>query len=189
MVDLLPEIEVVAEDAFNSSPSDPKLMGPEALERFKKGEELPVARIKTPLVCRAPSQTCPAQAQLPVSGQYSLPQWQMSMTLSGASYIGLSPLTQPISLMHLRNGGGCMAGRELQKLAATFQAEAILLSPPAMQVELPLGATEDRICGTINIEKALQEGVKAYEPGLLVSAVIHVSLAIERCPPQLEQRL
>ena len=37
-----------------------------------------------------------------------------------------------------------------------------------LQVELPLGATEDRICGTINIEKALQEGVKAYEPGLLV---------------------
>lgn len=27
-------------------------------------------------------------------------------------------------------------------------------------VELPLGATEDRICGTIDIEKALTEGVK-----------------------------
>lgn len=37
-------------------------------------------------------------------------------------------------------------------------------------VELPLGATEDRICGTIDIEKALTEGVKAYEPGLLVGA-------------------
>ena len=41
--------------------------------------------------------------------------------------------------------------------------------PPARpQVELPLGATEDRICGTIDIEKALSEGIKAYEPGLLV---------------------
>ncbi len=40
------------------------------------------------------------------------------------------------------------------------------------QVELPLGATEDRICGTINIEKALQEGVKAYEPGLLVRSLL-----------------
>jgi Mg-chelatase subunit ChlI len=38
------------------------------------------------------------------------------------------------------------------------------------QVELPLGATEDRICGTIDIEKALQEGIKAYEPGLLAKA-------------------
>ena len=37
-------------------------------------------------------------------------------------------------------------------------------------MELPLGATEDRICGTIDIEKALSEGVKAYEPGLLVGA-------------------
>ena len=36
-------------------------------------------------------------------------------------------------------------------------------------MELPLGATEDRICGTIDVEKALQEGIKAYEPGLLVS--------------------
>ena len=96
MVDLLPEIEVVAEDAFNSSPSDPKLMGPEALERFMKGEELPVARIKTPLVGRAPSQTCPAQAQLPVSGQHSLLQVQMRITLSDALKVGLLPLTQPI---------------------------------------------------------------------------------------------
>ena len=37
-------------------------------------------------------------------------------------------------------------------------------------VELPLGATEDRICGTIDIEKALGQGIKAYEPGLLARA-------------------
>lgn len=37
-------------------------------------------------------------------------------------------------------------------------------------VELPLGATEDRVCGTIDIEKALSDGVKAYEPGLLAKA-------------------
>jgi len=29
---------------------------------------------------------------------------------------------------------------------------------------------EDRICGTIDIEKALTEGIKAYEPGLLARA-------------------
>ncbi|EIE25814.1 magnesium-chelatase subunit [Coccomyxa subellipsoidea C-169] len=86
MVDLLPEIEVVAEDAFNSHPTDTKLMGPDVLQRHRNGEQLPMVRVKTPLV------------------------------------------------------------------------------------ELPLGATEDRICGTINIEKALQEGVKAYEPGLLAKA-------------------
>lgn len=37
-------------------------------------------------------------------------------------------------------------------------------------VDLPLGATEDRVCGTIDIEKALSEGIKAFEPGLLARA-------------------
>lgn len=37
-------------------------------------------------------------------------------------------------------------------------------------INLPLGATEDRICGTIDLEKALTEGIKAFEPGLLANA-------------------
>merc|ERR1719468_335852 len=37
-------------------------------------------------------------------------------------------------------------------------------------VDLPLGATEDRVCGTIDIEKALTQGQKAFEPGLLAKA-------------------
>ena len=37
-------------------------------------------------------------------------------------------------------------------------------------VDLPLGATEDRLCGTIDIEKALSEGIRAFEPGLLAKA-------------------
>ncbi len=37
-------------------------------------------------------------------------------------------------------------------------------------VDLPLGATEDRLCGTIDIEKALSDGVRAFEPGLLAKA-------------------
>ena len=34
-------------------------------------------------------------------------------------------------------------------------------------VELPLGATEDRVVGTLDIEKALREGIKALQPGIL----------------------
>lgn len=34
-------------------------------------------------------------------------------------------------------------------------------------VELPLGATEDRVTGTLDIEKALRLGIKALEPGIL----------------------
>ena len=37
-------------------------------------------------------------------------------------------------------------------------------------IDLPLGSTEDRVCGTIDIEKALSEGIKAFEPGLLAAA-------------------
>jgi magnesium chelatase subunit I len=41
---------------------------------------------------------------------------------------------------------------------------------PVPVVDLPLGATEDRVCGTIDIEAALTQGVKRFEPGLLAQA-------------------
>ncbi|HSE98639.1 MAG TPA: magnesium chelatase ATPase subunit I [Blastocatellia bacterium] len=41
---------------------------------------------------------------------------------------------------------------------------------PVPVVDLPLGATEDRVCGTLDIERALVDGVKAFEPGLLARA-------------------
>ncbi|MGB9960558.1 MAG: putative cobaltochelatase [Candidatus Bathyarchaeales archaeon] len=37
-------------------------------------------------------------------------------------------------------------------------------------VELPIGATEDRLVGTIDIEKAIKTGEKHFEPGLLAEA-------------------
>jgi magnesium chelatase subunit I len=49
---------------------------------------------------------------------------------------------------------------------ATLKTEKI----PVPVVDLPLGATEDRVCGTIDIEQALTSGVKAFEPGLLAQA-------------------
>lgn len=50
------------------------------------------------------------------------------------------------------------------------QTELPLAQKKVPMVDLPLGATEDRVCGTIDIEKALSEGVKAFEPGLLAKA-------------------
>lgn len=41
---------------------------------------------------------------------------------------------------------------------------------PARMVELPVGASEDRLVGALDIERALSEGVKAFEPGLLAAA-------------------
>jgi magnesium chelatase subunit I len=37
-------------------------------------------------------------------------------------------------------------------------------------VDLPLGATEDRVVGALNLERALSDGAKVFEPGLLARA-------------------
>ena len=79
-------IDIVKDDAFMSSPTDPNLMSPEVLAKYRAGETLETAKV------------------------------------------------------------------------------------PINMVDLPLGATEDRVCGTIDIEKALTEGTKAFEPGLLAKA-------------------
>ncbi|WP_022975038.1 magnesium chelatase ATPase subunit I [Nevskia ramosa] len=41
---------------------------------------------------------------------------------------------------------------------------------PVPVVDLPLGATEDRVVGALDLEKALAQGIKAFEPGLLARA-------------------
>jgi magnesium chelatase subunit I len=41
---------------------------------------------------------------------------------------------------------------------------------PTPLVELPLGATEDRLVGSLHIERALAEGRRHFEPGLLAAA-------------------
>ena len=86
LADLLPDIEAVAGDPFNSSPTDPDLMGSDVRAMVLQGVKVETRLMRTPLV------------------------------------------------------------------------------------DLPLGATEDRVCGTIDFERALIEGVKAFEPGLLAKA-------------------
>lgn len=86
LVDLLPPIEVVENDQYNSDPYDTDLMSDEVLEKINDNKPLSIIQVKTPMI------------------------------------------------------------------------------------DLPLGATEDRVCGTIDIEKAISEGKKAFEPGLLAQA-------------------
>jgi magnesium chelatase subunit I len=47
-----------------------------------------------------------------------------------------------------------------------YETEAIKIP----RVELPLGATEDRVCGTINLKEILSGGTNTFEPGLLARA-------------------
>jgi magnesium chelatase subunit I len=86
LADLLPEIEVVAGDPFNSHPKDADLQSEDVRQKLQRGETLAISK------------------------------------------------------------------------------------QPVIMVDLPLGATEDRVCGTIDLEKALTEGIKAFEPGLLAKA-------------------
>ena len=86
LVDLLPEIDVIMDDPFNSDPENFELMSDEVREKLKNNQKIEVIKKKISMV------------------------------------------------------------------------------------DLPLGATEDRVCGTIDLEKALTEGIKAFEPGLLAKA-------------------
>ena len=45
-----------------------------------------------------------------------------------------------------------------------------LVKRPTPVIDLPLGATEDRVVGALDIERALTRGEKAFEPGLLARA-------------------
>lgn len=51
-----------------------------------------------------------------------------------------------------------------------FSATHEIESRPARLVELPVGATEDRVLGSIQLERALSHGKVEYEPGLLAAA-------------------
>lgn len=51
-----------------------------------------------------------------------------------------------------------------------FAANAPTETRPVRLVELPVGATEDRVLGSLHLERALSEGKAEYEPGLLARA-------------------
>ena len=61
---------------------------------------------------------------------------------------------------------------EVCKAPPRTTAKATLKSGtvPVPVVDLPLGATEDRVVGALDLERALTQGVKAFEPGLLARA-------------------
>jgi magnesium chelatase subunit I len=68
--------------------------------------------------------------------------------------------------------GDCCAGcRKTACRERRARGEAVeTVQRKVAVVELPVGATEDRVVGTLDLEQALQEGVKHFEPGLLAAA-------------------
>jgi magnesium chelatase subunit I len=76
--------------------------------------------------------------------------------VSGCRY-GCDPAAEPAS---------CASDCTLRTGAATPRSDPVAVPV----VDLPLGATEDRVVGALDLERALAQGVKAFEPGLLARA-------------------
>lgn len=65
-----------------------------------------------------------------------------------------------------RAPAGCPTGCPARAAAAAGRTRSV----PVPVVDLPLGATEDRVVGALDLERALVHGEKAFEPGLLARA-------------------
>ncbi|MFI8567231.1 magnesium chelatase subunit D family protein [Rhodococcus sp. NPDC078407] len=80
--------------------------------------------------------------------------------------------------VHPGIGGVLVRGEKGTAKSTVVRALATLLpavedeegSHPAKLVELPVGATEDRVVGSIDLEKVLRDGERAFQPGLLAAA-------------------
>lgn len=54
--------------------------------------------------------------------------------------------------------------------AAAEHGPGRVIERPVRIVDLPVGASEDRLVGTLDVERALRDGVRAFEPGILAAA-------------------
>lgn len=80
--------------------------------------------------------------------------------------------------VHPGIGGVLVRGEKGTAKSTVVRALAALLPPvagetgskPARLVELPVGATEDRVVGSLDLEKVLRSGEQAFQPGLLAAA-------------------
>ncbi|WP_299849970.1 magnesium chelatase ATPase subunit I [uncultured Roseovarius sp.] len=79
----------------------------------------------------------------------------------------LAALLPPITVV-----AGCPVNAETHAESPEWAAVKVgkLVKRPTPVVDLPLGVTEDRVTGALDIERALTRGEKAFEPGLLASA-------------------
>jgi magnesium chelatase subunit I len=84
-----------------------------------------------------------------------------------------------IAAVDARIGGVMVFGDRGTGKSTAVRALAALLPPiigedgkkkPVPFIDLPLGATEDRVVGALDLERALGAGEKAFEPGLLAKA-------------------
>lgn len=78
-----------------------------------------------------------------------------------------------LNLVDPRLGGVLIRGEKGTAKSTAVRALADLM-PGLHVVNLPVSATEDRVVGTLDIEHAIREGEKRFEPGLLAAAHGHI---------------
>ncbi len=81
----------------------------------------------------------------------------------------IDPLTGGVLIRGERGTAKSTAARALAALLPPLDGAGSQAAPPPF-VELPLGATEDRVIGTLDLEPALREGRRRLRPGLLAQA-------------------
>jgi magnesium chelatase subunit D len=82
---------------------------------------------------------------------------------------GLAAVMAPIERV-IGCAYNCMPGQATVTCEVCNQPQPSLETTPVPFVNLPLGASEDRVLGSLDFERALKDGRKAFQPGLLASA-------------------
>ena len=75
-----------------------------------------------------------------------------------------------LNAVHPTIGGVLIRGERGTAKSTAARALAALLPGDTPFVDLPVSATEDRVVGTLDIEKAIQKGERHFEPGILYAA-------------------
>jgi magnesium chelatase subunit I len=76
----------------------------------------------------------------------------------------------PYGCAPVSGGGAGGSAGTCTHCASRNGAPATTLRRPVPMVDLPLGATDDRVVGTLDLERALTDGTRSFEPGLLARA-------------------
>ena len=88
-----------------------------------------------------------------------------------AALIGQAPLQQALLLAAIDPGlGGVLVSGPRGTAKSTAARALAELLPQGQLVNLPLGASEDRLIGTLDIETVLRDGAVRFSPGLLARA-------------------
>ncbi|HEY2024002.1 ATP-binding protein [Paraburkholderia sp.] len=88
-----------------------------------------------------------------------------------AALIGQAPLQQALLLAAIDPGlGGVLISGPRGTAKSTAARALAELLPEGQLVNLPLGASEDRLIGTLDIETVLRDGSVRFSPGLLAKA-------------------